>query len=113
MPARFRIYDNGEQGERFTILDSKPISSHGQNYYSFFGFSENPYHPCGIGMHGELTAGEYMVGAIARFRHLGKRIAGKDLPELAKRSVNTFMNDCEGSKASIHTAMTLYAKATP
>lgn len=113
MPARFRIYDNGEQGERFTIIDSKAISSHRQNYYSFFGFSENPYHPCGIGMHGELTAGEYMVCAMNRFRHWGKRIAGKDLPEQAQRSIKNFMKECEGSKASIHTAITLYAKDKP
>lgn len=112
MPARFRIYDNGEQGDRYFLVDSKPLRYDGELWWDAISFNETPFHPSiGIGITTQLQAKDYYSSGSAR--RWGKRIAGNDLPPDANKLVKQFIRDCEGSDASMHTAMTLYAKDKP
>lgn len=114
MPARFRIYDNdGETFDRFTIIDSKCCRVQGIRTYIYLGFSEDPFHPQGFGQHGELSGSSYVEHTANNFASMGKRIAGNDLPKQGQRLVKQFMENSEGSKAAIHTAMTRYGKEKP
>jgi hypothetical protein len=75
---KLRAYDNGgETFDRYTILDlDSPYSTPRINLCSeitprsAIGASEHPFHPQGFGQHCAAMPG----------RHLGKRVAIKNLP---------------------------------
>jgi hypothetical protein len=80
-----RIFDLGEKGsiDRFTIayrgwrLQSE---RGGGMVYPYVGCSSFPFHPQGIGQHGESR--EFMTG-----KHLGKRIRFEALPTQVQQLV--------------------------
>jgi len=108
MAARFRIYESRDDvADRFTILDTKPQVHRGERWYNYGGFGPNPFHPQGVGMHGEMKERDYRGHVAEFFRGLGRRIKGDDLPtEQAKRFVLQFMQASSGTKKQILTTMT-------
>lgn len=81
-----RIFDNGGidapggSADRYTIAFKGFRSWRGGMVYPYIAADEDPYHPQGIGQHGE--ARDFLTGA-----HLGKRVAFEDLPEPVRRAV--------------------------
>jgi hypothetical protein len=59
-----------------------------------------PYHPQGIGMHGELTSASWRAHQRTRFRGLGKRIALDGLPPEAFKAAVAFIANCKGGEES-------------
>jgi hypothetical protein len=90
-----RIYDNGgESIDRYTVcypayLLTRGTSGEVQEWngsryvYPYLGMSAAPFHPQGVGQHGEHWK------AIDRpsHKHLGKRIAFDQLPEDCQKAV--------------------------
>jgi hypothetical protein len=107
MAARFRIYESRDDvADRFTILDSRPQSQRGERWYNYGGFGPYPFHPQGVGMHGEMKEKDYYGHVAEYFRGLGKRIKGDDLPtDQAKKFVLQFMQESGGTPQQIRTAM--------
>jgi hypothetical protein len=74
-----RIYDHGVRGsaDRFTLIPPRWAKDYRENSGLWFGFGcdANPFHPQGIGMHGQTMPGN----------HLGQRIHWKALPDQVKR----------------------------
>jgi hypothetical protein len=63
-PPKIRIYDNGGlTADRFTIVDTRPSVARGVRYYPYYGASEDPYHPQGVGMYGETEHRPYVKQA--------------------------------------------------
>lgn len=96
VPKWVRIYDNGgETADRYTIVFTKCGSMPGQDpdpyrrRHFYLGASAHPFHPQGIGQHGES------VDPIDRpaYGHLGKPIAFDQLPPDVKKF--TLSNYCE------------------
>ena len=81
------IYDNrGKTADRYTVFYRPPVVEGGftDMYLGYRCMSENPYHPQGVGMWGELRAYE-----VAAFRYSQRHRACKwsDLPERVKDCV--------------------------
>jgi hypothetical protein len=79
-PRKVRVYDNGgRSADRYTVVYSGNYGS-----YLYLGMNSAPFHPQGIGMHGE---GKH--GPIDRptYGHLGKKIKYADLPPDCRRAV--------------------------
>jgi len=81
IPRYVRIYDKGEdQIDRYTVVYTgryrNTIPCQVQSPFLYTGMSVNPYHPQGVGHHGESDS------LIDRptYAHLGKPIAFADLP---------------------------------
>lgn len=91
MIERFRVYDTGEPGDRYTIVDRLPVKIRGQNIRLYLGMSARPFHPQGIGQHGELDETAWCALRDFRFRSLGKRIKLEDLPPEALRAAKQFI----------------------
>jgi len=90
---RFGIYDSGpEHGDRYTVIDRVPQEPGG--YYEYLGMSAYPFHPQGIGQHGELSASQYRQHQLSKFRGLGKPIALEALPEQARKAAEQFIRAC-------------------
>lgn len=76
-----RIYDAGDSvADRYTITFKGYRLKDWGMVYPYLSASEDPYHPCGVGQHGESR--EYMTG-----RHLGKRVRFEALPEPVQRFI--------------------------
>ena len=76
-----RIYDAGDQfADRYTIAFKGYRLKDWGMIYPYLSASENPYHPQGVGQHGE--APHPMTG-----RHLGKRVSFDSLPEPVQRFI--------------------------
>lgn len=88
---RIRAYDNGGKTcDRYTVvyLETAFIQrATGRKAYQFVGMNDEPFHPQGIGQHGECENG----------RHLGKRIKFADLPEDCKRLVLMDLADMDSN----------------
>lgn len=105
MNRRFGIYDTGgkKTADRYTVIDRVPHEPSGvirsipsaHTYYSYFGMSAYPFHPQGIGMHGEMPARSYRDHQRTRFRSLGKPIKLDALPEQARKAAEQFIRACE------------------
>lgn len=80
------IMDNPNYGDRYTVIFAEPIA--GDRYanmiLSYVGMSENPFHPQGIGMHGEMSAHEV---ACYRYRNKHRYAKWSTLPEQVKKCV--------------------------
>lgn len=68
-----RIYDLGDSSvDRYTVA-FKAYRVLGRLFWPYLGSSANPFHPQGVGQHGES---DYMV----KGSHLGKRVSFDSLP---------------------------------
>lgn len=78
---RIKIYDNGDKtADRYAIVFVNRKSQRnreGKWLYEALASCEDPFHPCGVGMHVESCVGS----------HLGKRIEFDALPERVQRFV--------------------------
>ena len=89
--APIRCYDTGGVADRYTVVYMREwrhqssygygaescTRCYGPKLYQYIGMSGAPFHPQGIGQHGEARIG----------RHLGKRIPFTTLPQDCKRAV--------------------------
>lgn len=76
-----RIFDAGaDKFDRFTVaFKGYRVDGYGM-VYPYIASSEHPFHPQGLGMHGESRA--FMTG-----RHLGKRVAFEQCPPDVKKFI--------------------------
>lgn len=90
--VKVRAYDNGGKTcDRYTVVymdDSCTVR--GKVMYDSFCMSEHPFHPQGIGMHGDCVIGT----------HLGKRVKMADLPPDCIRAVTYDCTDITITRAS-------------
>ena len=88
---RIRAYDDGgKHADRYTVVYIDSFTDHpllGRSY-ACVGMNDEPFHPQGIGQHGEI----YKPG-----RHLGKRINFSDLPEDCQRLVLMDLADMDSN----------------
>ena len=87
VPKYVRCYDSGGSGDRYTVVFTGRWRKRGDNSSrcQYIGMSAAPFHPQGIGQHGES---DQMVDVnkwgfapmIGRKNHLGTRIAFSALP---------------------------------
>lgn len=108
-PARFRLFDDGgKTADRYTLIDSKPQGD--TKYRTYFGFSERPWSPQGIGQHGEFSASEWSQQG--NFRHLGKRIGLEDLDPDLQKYISKMIKEWGGDpKSAMRGRHSLKAKA--
>lgn len=81
------IYDNrGQTADRYTVFYRTPVagSAYQDMWLGMRCMSENPFHPQGVGMWGELEA--YKV-AHFRYRERHRAARWSDLPERVKTCV--------------------------
>lgn len=102
-PRYARCYDNGEPGERYTVVYSGRYHKKGEpRSFEFVGMSAAPFAPGGVGQHGSSqiapidAPGGKWPPAIGRKCHLGKRIPFSELPIDCKRLVITDYCDLWG-----------------
>ena len=92
------VFDLGEKFfDRYTVifLDS-PVSDdpYYSDRYSYLGMSDRPFHPQGLGQHGEIELSYNQIRQLRRgngqrlFAYLGKLINFGDLPEDCQKLVN-------------------------
>jgi hypothetical protein len=82
VPRYVRCYDNGgETADRYTVVYTGRYRGRGGCFY--LGMNAAPFHPQGIGQHGESDR------PIDRpsYGHLGKRIAFEELPPDCQKAV--------------------------
>lgn len=83
-PKYVRCYDNGgTSADRYTVVYTGRYR--GKGWFQHVGMSANPFHPQGVGMHGEHSQQidvnkSGFAPAIGRKNHLGKRITFAELP---------------------------------
>lgn len=86
IPRYVRIYDNGgKTADRYTVVFTGNYKKH-RNYtstYLYLSSSEDPFHPQGVGQHGDSTR---MIDRPSS-AHLGKRISFTQLTDKAQRFV--------------------------
>lgn len=95
IPRWVRVYDDGGIGaeggssDRYTVVFTHAQAFYPRGYYPYLVMSGAPFHPQGIGQHGEHTQvvdapnGRWPP-AVGRRGHLGKRIRFEDLPDDCK-----------------------------
>ena len=79
-PRWIRCYDSGGSGDRYTVVFT---GRRGKGLY--LGMNDKPFHPQGIGMHGEGPNGRAIDRPTSG--HLGKRIAFTALPPDCQKAV--------------------------
>lgn len=93
MPKRFLegapdhvadIFDSPQYADRFTVFYREIAESHGRESVGYRGMSENPSHPQGVGMFGEMAPHEFSAYRAANRR---RRIKWADLPPAVKACV--------------------------
>jgi hypothetical protein len=87
------IYDNPTTADRYTVFYAEPISGtrYADTHIGYRGMSEDPFHPQGVGMFGELDA---HAAAAFRYRNRHRACRWSDLPERVKQCVR---QDCAQS----------------
>ena len=80
------IYDDHNFADRYTVFYKEPISgsTYQDMWIGYRSMSENPFHPCGVGLYCEMLA--YQV---ASYRYSARHKAAKwsSLPEKVKQCV--------------------------
>lgn len=76
-PLYVRIYDNGEPGDRYTVVFTGRYRHQTGGEFWYLGMSAAPFHPQGIGQHGSSP---YQIDR-PHYGHLGKKITWAQLPE--------------------------------
>jgi hypothetical protein len=70
-PKYIRVYDNGgETADRYTVVFTGRYTHKTNGSHFYLGMSTNPFHPQGIGMHGESST---LIDK-PTYKHLGKKI---------------------------------------
>ena len=96
VPRWIRVYDNGgKTADRYTVIFSHSQSFYTRGWTPLLYMSASPFHPQGIGMHGECETWKLQEGnkpgqwppAIGRKGNFGKRIRFMDLPADCQRAV--------------------------
>lgn len=95
IPRYVRIYDNDQFADRYTAVFGKKATvwEDGTRTFDYVGMSADPFHPQGVGVHGETRWQPCDVNehgffpAMGRSNHLGKRIPFAELPEPCKQLV--------------------------
>jgi hypothetical protein len=92
-PKYIRCYDNGgDTADRYTVVFTGRYRKTIRDQFQYVGMSEHPFHPQGVGMHGESDS-QIDVNksgwppAMGRKNHLGKRIPFTELPEDCRKLV--------------------------
>jgi hypothetical protein len=83
-PRYIRCYDNGgETADRYTVVYTGHYTQKTDRQFWFVNMNASPFHPQGIGMHGEHSE------QIDRptYSHLGKKITFDQLPEDCRKLV--------------------------
>ena len=93
-PEVLDVFDNGgKTADRYTVVFGGPMlilpdnaddANMGNVHVPYLGMGENPSHPQGVGMWGELRAYEV---AVYRYKHGRERIRWADLPDAVKECV--------------------------
>lgn len=80
VPRYVRCYDSGVgvYADRYTVVFTGRYQHRTNGGYMYLGMSAVPFHPQGIGQHGDSSNGPIDR---PQFSHLGKRISFIDLPE--------------------------------
>lgn len=85
------IFDDPRFADRYTVFYADPIrrGSYARTIIGYRAMSENPSHPQGVGLFGEMDA-----HSVAMFRHSRKHRKARwsDLPEAVKRCVRDDLN---------------------
>lgn len=89
-----RCYDNGEVGDRYTVCYGGRYRHKTGGASWYVGMSAEPFHPQGIGQHGEspksVDANKWgFYPMIGRKNHLGTRIRFDQLPDDCQKLVMT------------------------
>lgn len=99
IPKKVRIYDNGGSGvengtvDRYTCVFTGSYKRNTGGVHWYIGFSAYPFHPQGVGHHGEshtqidVKPGSWAGPSIGKKCHLGTRIRYEDLPEDGQKFV--------------------------
>jgi hypothetical protein len=89
-PKYVRCYDNGgETADRYTVVFTGHYTHKTNRSHWYVGMSAQPFHPQGIGMHGESnTQIDY-----PSYGHLGKKITFDALPiDCQKCALQTYVD---------------------
>ena len=79
VPRYIRCYDNGgETADRYTVAYTGNYKGKSKGWFDYVGMSGSPFHPQGIGMHGQT---EFRPCDKPSYKHLGKKIKFTDLPK--------------------------------
>jgi len=115
MPKRFLegapdhvadIFDSPQFADRFTVFYRDIAESHGRQSIGYRGMSENPSHPQGVGMFGEMAPHEFSAYRESNRR---RRIKWADLPPAVKACV---MRDKPESARLVRLTPETYARVT-
>lgn len=94
IPRYVRIYDNeGKTADCYTCVFGGRYTRKTGGSYWYSSFSVDPFHPQGIGQHGDsptqidVAPGAWSGVSIGRMCHLGRRIKFEDLPENGQKFV--------------------------
>ena len=83
MPRYIRVYDNmGETLDRYTVVFTGRYTHKTGGHTWYLGMNGAPFHPQGIGQHGESRFPIDKPG----YKHLGKKISFDKLPEDCKKA---------------------------
>ena len=84
IPRYVRCYDNGgETADRYTVVFTGHYRHKTNGSQWHLGMSADPFHPQGIGMHGESKTSI----DTPTYSHLGKKVKFETLPEKVKECV--------------------------
>jgi hypothetical protein len=111
VPKYVRCYDQPESGDRYTVCFVGRVR-HKCGAFPYLGMSANPFHPQGIGQHGESDKlidvnAHGFAPAIGRKNHLGRRIRFDELPEDCRRLVLSDYKEIWGLNAPQEKGQTL------
>lgn len=114
MPAHFRLWDNGGRtADRYTIMDARPYppKEYPGPWRYGVNFSENPYHPQGVGMGVEMDSRDWAANFRDNFRSWGKRLktVATLSPQARKLVCEDFLPQQKATKAQL-SALGCFAK---
>lgn len=80
------IFDNPKTFDRYTVFYCAPVygTRYADMWLGYRGMSENPFHPQGFGIYGEMQAHDV---ALYRYRNSHRACKWSDLPERVKQCV--------------------------
>jgi hypothetical protein len=88
-PRYIRCFDNnGKSVDSYTVTFTGHYTHNTDHQYWYLGMSSNPFHPQGVGQHGES---DRQIDTPS-YKHLGKKISFDDLPEDCKAlTIQTYL----------------------